>query len=95
MEKVYCVYILAKYRHTVLYTGVTSDLRARMYQHRMKLLPGFTARYNLSKLVYFECGPDPYGAISREKQIKAGPRQKKLDLINSMNPNWRDLSEDL
>jgi putative endonuclease len=95
MSKVYCVYILTNDRHTVLYTGVTGDLKARLYQHRMKLLPGFTARYNVSKLVYLECGPDPHGAIIREKQIKAGSRQKKLELIDSLNPTWRDLYEDL
>jgi putative endonuclease len=90
-EQIYCVYILANDRHTVLYTGVTSDLKRRLYQHREKLLPGFTNRYNVRRLVYYECGQDVYGAISREKQIKAGSRQKKIDLIVSMNPEWRDL----
>ena len=72
MEKVYCVYILTNQRNTVLYTGVTGDLRARLQQHREKLLPGFTNRYNLSKLVYYEAGYDAPAAIAREKQIKAG-----------------------
>ena len=81
MDKVYCVYILTNQRNTVLYTGVTSDLRARVHQHREKLLPGFTRRYNVFKLVYFEAGHDVTGAIAREKQIKAGSRQKKIDLI--------------
>src|SRR5215469_11245948 len=94
-EKVYCVYILTNKRNTVLYTGVTGDLRARVYQHREKLLPGFTNHYNVSKLVYYEAGHDVAGAITREKQIKAGSRRKKLDLINRLNPEWRDLYEDL
>ena len=95
MEKVYCVYILTNQRDTVLYTGVTSDLRARVQQHREKLLPGFTNRYNVSKLVYYEAGDDASGVIAREKQIKAGSRQKKIDLINRLNPEWRDLYDDL
>ncbi len=95
MAKVYCVYILTNEYNTVLYTGVTSDLEARVYQHREKLLPGFTRRYNFFKLVYYEAGDDASGAIAREKQIKAGSRQKKIDLINGMNPEWRDLYERL
>ena len=95
MEKVYCVYILTNQRNTVLYIGVTSDLRARVHQHREKLLPGFTNRYNVSKLVYHEVAPDASGAIAREKQIKAGSRRKKIELINQLNPEWRDLYEDL
>jgi putative endonuclease len=65
------------------------------YQHREKLLPGFTNRYNVWKLVYYETGNDAAGAITREKQIKAGSRQKKIELINRSNPEWRDLYEDL
>ena len=95
MEKVYCVYILTNKRNTVLYTGVTRDLRARIYQHREKLLPGFTNRYNVSKLVYYEAVYDASSAIAREKQIKAGSRQKKIDLINRLNPEWRDLYDEL
>jgi putative endonuclease len=91
MNKTYCVYILTNQRNTVLYTGVTADLKSRVYQHREKLLPGFTSRYNVSKLVYYEAG----FAIGREKQIKAGSRQKKIDLINSVNPEWRDLYDNL
>jgi putative endonuclease len=82
-------------RNTVLYTGVPGDLGARVYQHREKLLPGFTNRYNVSKLVYYEAGYDASRAIAREKQIKAGSRQKKIDLINLLNPEWRDLYEDI
>jgi putative endonuclease len=74
---------------------VTGDLRARVHQHREKLLPGFTNRYNVSKLVYYEAGYDAAGAIAREKQIKAGSRQKKLDLINRLNPEWHDLCDEL
>ena len=95
MDKVYCVYILTNERNTVLYTGVTGDLKARVYQHRLKLLPGFTSRYNVFKLVYYEAGSDASGAIIREKQIKAGSRQKKIELINSINAEWRDLYEKL
>jgi putative endonuclease len=95
MEKVYCVYILTNEHNTVLYTGVTSDLEARVYQHRKKLLPGFTNRYNIFKLVYYEVGADASGVIGREKQIKAGSRQNKIDLINRMNPEWRDLYDEL
>lgn len=95
MDKTYCVYILTNRRHTVLYTGVTGDLKVRVHQHREKLLPGFTSRYNVNQLVYYEVGVDPVGAISREKQIKSGSRQKKIDLIGRMNPGWRDLYEDL
>jgi putative endonuclease len=98
VDKVYCVCILTNQRNTVLYTGVTGDLGARVYQHREKLLPGFTNRYNVSKLVYYEAGYDASGAIAavaREKQIKAGSRQKKIDLINGFNPEWRDLYDDL
>jgi putative endonuclease len=95
MEKVFCVYILTNDRNTVLYTGVTSDLKARIHQHREKLLPGFTNRYNVYKLVYYEAGSDASGAIAREKQIKAGSRRKKIDLINRLNPEWRDLYEEL
>ena len=95
MEKTYCVYILTNPRNTVLYTGVTGDLRARIHQHREKLLPGFSNRYNLTKLVYYETGEDASAAIAREKQIKAGSRRKKIDLVNKLNPEWRDLYDDL
>ena len=95
MDKIYCVYILTNVRNTVLYAGVTGDLRARVHQHREKLLPGFTSRYNVSKLVYYEAGNDASGAMHREKQIKAGSRRKKMDLINSVNPEWRALFDEL
>ena len=95
MDTLYFVYILTNTWHTVLYTGVTGDLKARIYQHREKLQQGFTNRYNVWKLVYFEPGYDAAGAITREKQIKAGSRQKKIDLITRSNPKWRDLYEEL
>ena len=95
MEKVYSVYILTNKRDTVLYTGITGDLRSRGYQHREKLLSGFTSRYNVSKLVHYEAGYDPSGAIAREKQIKASSRHKKIDLVNRTNPEWRDLYDEL
>ena len=95
MRKQYFVYILTNKRHTVLYTGVTSDLQKRVHQHRMKLLPGFTSRYNVDKLVFYEVADNPEAAIAREKQIKGGSRKKKIDLINTMNPQLQDLYETL
>jgi putative endonuclease len=89
MEKGGIVYILANNRHTVLYTGVTSDLVSRMYQHIHKIYPNsFTGRYNVNKLVYFEIFTSIEEAIIREKQIKAGSRKIKEDLIRKMNPDW-------
>jgi putative endonuclease len=89
------VYILTNPLHTVLYTGVTSNLVYRIEQHRAKVHEGFTKRYNVTKLVYFETGEDIRVAIYREKQIKAGSRRAKVLLINAMNPEWRDLFDDL
>ena len=93
--RLYLLYILTNQRNTVLYTGVTSDLQRRIYQHREKLLRGFTARYNVHKLVYYESFGNPTIAIAREKQIKAGSRQKKIDLTNGLNPEWRDLYDEI
>ncbi len=87
----YYVYILTNKSRT-LYTGVTNDLQRRVYEHREKLLRGFTSRYNITKLVYFEATPDIREAITREKQIKGWLRSKKIALIESVNPNWIDLS---
>ncbi len=95
MEKHYCVYILTNKRNTVLYNGVTSDLKKRVYQHREKLMGGFTNFYNVTKLVFYEVTDNVNSAIAGEKQIKAGSRKKKIDLVNGMNPEWRDLHEDL
>ena len=89
------VYIMTNDRRTVLYTGVTSDLRARVHEHRTRRDPSsFTARYNATKLVYFELTPNVAAAIAREKQIKGGPRSRKIALIESVNPDWHDLSAD-
>lgn len=77
----------------VLYTGVTNDLERRVLEHKQKLNNGFTAKYNCNKLVYFERFNTPIDAINREKQIKAGSRKRKNELVNSMNPEWKDLSE--
>jgi putative endonuclease len=77
-----------------LYTGVTNDLERRVYEHKMKLIPGFAARHSLDRLVYYETGENITGAINREKQIKGWLRSKKIKLIESMNPEWKDLSSD-
>ena len=91
----YFIYILTNKNNTVLYTGVTNDLRERVYQHKEKLIKGFTKKYNVDKLVYFERFSHIEEAIAREKQIKAGSRQKKIDLINSINPKWHDLYNEI
>ncbi len=89
------VYIMASRRNGTLYTGVTSNLQRRAHEHREGLLPGFTSRYGCKLLVWFESHTSMIDAIAREKQIQAGSRQKKLDLIEAMNPDWRDLYADL
>jgi putative endonuclease len=89
------VYIMTNKNNTVLYTSVTGDLQKRVWQHREELVEGFTKRYNVVKLVYYEVCPDMLSAIAREKQLKGGSRQKKVDLINGLNPEWRDLYDDL
>jgi putative endonuclease len=81
--------------NNVLYTGMTNNLIRRVYEHKEKMIDGFTKKYNCTKLVYYEIFNDPYNAIAREKQIKAGSRKKKIDLINAMNPKWKDLYDDL
>jgi len=86
-----CVYILANKPWGTLYVGVTSNLPARIFQHKNKLANGFSARYSLNRLVYFELFEDMYTAIAREKQLKAGPRRKKTALITKSNPQWLDL----
>jgi putative endonuclease len=82
---------MANKHNAVLYTGITSDLKKRVYEHREKLVSGFTKKYNVSKLVYYEIYQASENAILREKQIKAGSRQKKIGLINTMNKKWLDL----
>jgi putative endonuclease len=93
--KPYCVYIMTNFDNTVLYIGVTGDLPRRIYQHKHKLTSGFTARYNICKLVYYETTMDVKAAIGREKQLKGGSRQNKIRLISSINPEWKDLAEEL
>jgi len=90
------IYIITNKNNSVLYTGVTSDLKTRITRHKLKKYPGsFSAKYNLDKLVYFELCETIGDAIKREKLIKGGSRKKKLDMINGMNAGWRDLSDDL
>ena len=94
--RTYQTYILTNKNHTVLYTGVTSDLKQRVEEHKRKAYPkSFTARYNVDILVWFEQYFDIGETIAREKQIKAGSRQKKIDLINALNPEWKDLYDEL
>lgn len=95
MERVPCVYILANKRNGTLYTGVTSDLKRRIFEHKDNLIDGFTKKYNIHLLVYYEVGDSIEGAIEREKQIKGGSRIKKVKLIESVNPNWIDLYTEL
>ena len=87
----YYVYILTNKNNTTLYIGVTNNLKRRIYEHKNKLVDGFSKKYNLSKLIYFETTTDSYSAISREKQLKGWTRLKKLDLIKSQNPEFEDL----
>jgi putative endonuclease len=91
----YCVYIMTNAHHTVLYTGVTNDLARRVYEHRNGLGGIFTKKYNIRKLVYYEIGNDVHSTIAREKQIKGGSRKRKIELINSLNPEWKDLYEEI
>ncbi len=92
-EKYYYIYIITNYEENVLYTGVTNDLQRRIYEHKNKSLKGFSSKYNLKKLVYYEMFINVEEAILREKQIKGGSRQKKVDLINKFNPQWVDLAD--
>ena len=91
--KLFYAYITAS-KSRVIYTGVTNNLQRRIYEHKNKLVPGFTSRYNADRLVYFEETADIRVAIEREKQIKGWLREKKVALIESMNPTWRDLADD-
>jgi putative endonuclease len=92
MTRDYFVYILAN-GSRMLYVGVTNDLKRRVYEHRRKVMPGYTRKYNISRLVYFESTPNVSAAIAREKQIKGWIRAKKLALIESQNQAWTDLSD--
>ncbi|MGA2671014.1 MAG: GIY-YIG nuclease family protein [Dehalococcoidia bacterium] len=95
MTKQYYVYIMTNSRNTVLYVGVTNNLIKRVYEHKAKLVDGFTKKYNIVKLVYYEIFEDIENAILREKQLKTGSRQKKNTLIDSTNREWRDLYDEL
>lgn len=88
----YYIYILTNTNRVTLYTGMTNNLPRRLYEHQQKLVKGFSSRYNLDQLVYFEVCDSAESAILREKQIKAGSRQKKIALIEQLNPKWLDLS---
>jgi len=90
--QVYYVYILTNTHQNVLYTGVTNDLERRCYEHKQKKIKGFTQKYNVDKLIYFERFDSIYSAIEREKQIKGYSREKKLALINRANNDWKELS---
>lgn len=92
-ENQYFVYIMTNAHNSVLYTGVTNNLYRRAMEHKSGKGGAFTKKYNVTKLVYFESGNDIRAAIAREKQIKGGSRQKKIDLVNSTNPEWNDLIE--
>jgi len=92
--KQYYVYILTNKTNKVLYIGVTNNLMRRMYEHKNKLVDGFTKKYNLTKLVHFESTNDIHSALVREKQLKNWHRDWKENLINEYNPDWRDLTED-
>ena len=94
MEKRPCVYLLAAGSHSTFYTGVTSNLPARIWQHRTEVTQGFTARYGVKRLVWFELHETMDAAIVREKRIKRWAREWKYDLVNAINPTWRDLAED-
>ncbi|MBX0312658.1 MAG: GIY-YIG nuclease family protein [Sulfurihydrogenibium sp.] len=91
----YFVYILTNKYNKVLYVGVTNNLIRRVYEHKNKLISGFTSKYNVNKLVYYESFPSVFDAIKREKEIKGWKREKKVALINSFNPEWKDLYEEL
>ena len=93
MSKEYYVYIMTN-KSRILYTGVTNNLIRRVYEHKNKLAAGFTSKYNIQFLVYYEMTTDVHAALAREKQIKGWLRAKKIALINSMNPSWKDLSEE-
>jgi len=92
MDKIYYVYLLTNWNNQVMYVGVTNDLERRIYEHKNKLIDGFTKKYHVDKLVYFETTSDVLAAIEREKQIKKWRREKKNQLVIEMNPEWKDLS---
>ena len=91
----YVVYILTNWNHKVMYIGVTNNLHKRLYQHKNKLIDGFTKKYNVNKLVYYESTEDVRSAIAREKQLKGWVRKKKNNLVAVFNPGWEDLGVEL
>ncbi len=91
MPNEFYVYIITNYGQTTLYTGVTNNIVRRIYEHKNKMIKGFSSKYNLTKLVYYEIYNDVTQAILREKQIKGGSRNKKIELINNFNKEWKDL----
>ena len=91
MSKLYYVYIATNWKNTVLYTGVTNDLDWRMFEHKNKSTKGFTSKYNVNKLVYYDTFQNVSEAIEAEKKIKGGSRKKKIVLIENINPQWKDL----
>ncbi len=95
MDRIPCAYILASGRYGTLYTGVTARLPRCVWEHRNNVVDGFTSRYKVHLLVYYETTESMYAAIAREKQIKGGSRRKKLALIERFNPGWRDLYPDI
>lgn len=95
VDKKFCVYILASKQNGTLYTGVTSDLPGRIWQHKNKVVGGFTAKYSVSRLVYVEVHESAESAIRREKQIKKWNRAWKLQIIEKVNPTWRDLYDEI
>ena len=86
----YYVYILTNTNNSVVYIGVTNDLKRRVYEHKTELIDGFTKRYHIHKLIYYEEYSDPYSAIKREKQLKGWNRERKNNLIETKNPDWND-----
>lgn len=94
MNKQYYVYIVSNWTGERVYTGITNDLQRRIFEHKRKMIDGFTKKYNLDRLVFFEIYNDAVNAISREKEIKAWRREKKNRLVESVNPAWTDLSDE-
>ncbi|OGW07233.1 MAG: excinuclease ABC subunit C [Nitrospinae bacterium RIFCSPLOWO2_01_FULL_39_10] len=95
MGRQYYIYIMTNQNNTTIYTGITNNLKRRVFEHKEKLVEGFTKRYNITKLVYYEVFGDVSSAILREKQIKGGSRAKKIALIKGLNKGWKDLYNEL
>ncbi len=93
-EKRYYVYLLTNWNNNVMYVGMTNNLERRLYEHKNKLVKGFSSKYNLNKLVYFEETSEVRSALEREKEIKKWRREKKNSLVKGMNPEWKDLSKE-